>query len=112
VSERRQHSRIAAWAPISIVGRDLVVVVRDLSRGGLLVASAAELAQGEALELELVSPLDGVTLTLSGVVVRCEPNTSDPDGVFSHLVAISLTSERPELEALAQALGDLRAGVR
>lgn len=112
MDERRQHQRVAAWAPIRVVGRDVVVVVRDLSRSGVLFASAASFERGDELELDLVSPLDGGTLRLSGSVVRVEPNVADPDGVFSHLVAVALTDERPELEALATALGELRAGVR
>lgn len=108
VSERRRHDRKRAWVPVEITGSPCLAVVRDVSTGGLSVATARPFDLGERLGLALVSPADGARLALEAEVVRAEPNADDPDGLFPHVLGLRLDAEHPELEKLARLLEELR----
>jgi len=106
--DRRRHDRKHAWVPVDVEGIQAPVVLRDVSRGGVLLASSKKLVLEATLALAFTSPAGGERHALRGRVVRVEPNAEDPDGLFPHLVGLTFEEEHPELDALAAALEELR----
>ena len=104
--ERRIAQRYVLWIPIQIEqGADLRVlaVSRNISGTGVLVIAGAALEVGSKIDLTLSVPgRDDRSLT--GEVVRAEPNDEDPDGLWRHRIAVRFDQPVPDLEATFERL--------
>lgn len=80
-------------------GEPALAVSRDASKGGLLVLTGAPFEVGTKVSLTVSAPREGIAeRALGGVVVRCEPNADDPQGLWRHCVAVQLDAPDEGLE--------------
>lgn len=107
--ERRGGERHLAWFPIRVEGDDFdegMAIAKNISRGGLLLASPQKLVIGAPVRLALhLDPESGKAREVEGTIVRMETNEEDPDGMFPHRMGVEFDDPDPELlaEILAMA---------
>ncbi len=101
--ERRLHDRYRLWLPARLEGgsRDTptLAIGHDMSQGGSLMVTNAELAVGEHIEVHVRIPPDAEEeRVLGATVLRCSHNPADPDSLWPFQVAVSFDEPDPELE--------------
>jgi hypothetical protein len=107
--ERRGGERHLAWFPIRVDGDDVgegMAIAKNVSRGGLLLASPQKFVVGAPVKLALhLDPETGKAREVHGTIVRMEVNDEDPDGLFPHRMGVEFDDPDPELlgEILAMA---------
>lgn len=110
--DRRGGERHLAWFPIRVEGDDVeegMAIAKNVSRGGLLLASPQKLVIGAPVKLALhLDPERGEPREVQGTIVRMETNDEDPDGMFPHRIGVEFDDPDPELlgEILAMAYAD------
>ena len=110
--ERRGGQRHLAWFPIRVDGDDVdegVAIAKNVSRGGLLLASPKKFVIGAPVRLCLhLDPQTGKAREVLGTIVRMEVNEEDPEGLFPHRMGVEFDDPDPELlgEILAMAYAD------
>jgi hypothetical protein len=102
--ERRSADRYRVWLPVAIPAlREGLAVTHDASKRGMLVVTASTLDVGAPVRLSFKMPPDDPNEhELTGRVVRVEPNSADPDGLWPHRLAVEFDHPVPELESLLQ----------
>lgn len=107
--ERREHARYRLWFPVQLSGesmQDGMAMGHNASQKGLLIACQTTLALGSRVKLTFqLSPQHKPQSTVEGRVVRSDPNTEDPYGLWPFRVAIELDEPVPELEAILKEHG-------
>jgi hypothetical protein len=115
MDERRNHARFRLWLPARIEGAgedSQLAVGHDLSRGGALLVTSAELPVGEEVTLVVtIPPEEGSELTFRANVTRCEPNAEDPSSLWPFQVALQFVEEVPELETLLRKHSEVLHGM-
>lgn len=97
--ERRAASRREVWFPMRIetsaVGERLAVS-RNMSRTGLLMATATVLEVGAPVKIAYRETAEGKEeRAIEGRIVRFEPNRDDPDGLWPYMVAVEFSDPLP-----------------
>jgi hypothetical protein len=78
-----------------------LVLSRNMSQTGALVAASSKLAVGDTVTLSFQGmPVDEVERTVKGTIVRVEPNAEDASTYWPHRVAVEFEDPDPELERL------------
>jgi PilZ domain len=115
MDDRRNHARFHLWLPARIEGAgedSQLAVGHDVSQGGALLVTAAELEVGEIVTVVVSIPLeDGPELSLEASVLRCEPNAEDPNGLWPYQVALQFREDVPELEKLLRKHSEVLQGM-
>jgi hypothetical protein len=110
--ERRGGDRHVAWFPIRVDAEELgegLAIAKNVSRGGLLLASPQKFVIGAPVRLSLhLDPMSSEPREVMGTVVRMEVNEADPDGLWPHKLAVEFDDPDPELlaQVLAAVFGD------
>ena len=105
-TDRRTSPRFVVWFPVHLDGDESggVAVTKDVSRSGMLVATADELVVGAEVTVTFrVVPVDGALREVKGTIVRIEKNDSDAVGPWPHKVAVEFDQPLPELEPVLRA---------
>jgi hypothetical protein len=100
VEQRRGHGRYQIWFPVRVTGSEVdgIAVNRNISATGMLVGLSTRLEVGAAVELRFSVPASTEAEHLvRGRVVRIEPNTEDPDGMFPYRMAVAFDDPDPAL---------------
>ncbi|MFI5305707.1 MAG: PilZ domain-containing protein [Polyangiales bacterium] len=100
MEQRRSHGRYQIWFPVRVTGSDVdgIAVNRNISATGMLVGLSTRLEVGAAVELRFSVPAaTEPERILRGKVVRIEPNTEDPDGMFPYRMAVAFDDPDPAL---------------
>jgi hypothetical protein len=101
--ERRKHERYALWFPVRIEAGgkpEALGVTRDASRAAIRVSAATKLEVGERVTVTFSLPDDAQEHRVEGAILRMEPNSDDPHGLWPFRLTVSFDREVPELEAL------------
>ena len=78
---------------------------RNISRTGMLVATAAKLALGAPVVVKFrLEPAEADTRVLEGTIVRFEKNDEDPGGLWPYMVAVEFDEPDPMLESMVAGL--------
>lgn len=78
-------------------GEEAVAISRNVSERGVLMATAADLEEGTSVKVTFQPSSDSPERQVEGVIVRCEDNDSDPDGLWPYRVAIEFSDPLPDL---------------
>jgi hypothetical protein len=100
--ERRGAQRFKVWFPMQVRpdgGEPQLAVSQNVSRSGLLVATAVALEIGGTVEVVYQLP-HAEQRRVEGHIVRVQPNDEDPDGLWPYYVAVEFESPVPEMESL------------
>jgi hypothetical protein len=101
--DRRGGERHLAWFPIRIEGEDIgegIAIAKNVSTGGLLIASPQKLIVGAPVKLSLhLDPKSDQAREVTGTVVRMEVNDADPEGLWPHRLGVEFDDPDPELLA-------------
>lgn len=103
--ERRKGRRFDVWFPMRFEAGELgakLAVSHNVSRSGMLVATAQALEHGAPVKARFQVPPDDTEHELTGRVVRWEDNARDPDGLWPYRVAVAFEQVHPELEPLLE----------
>jgi hypothetical protein len=83
-----------------------LAVSRNISRTGLLMATATKLEPGGTVTLTFkMEPIGPREHTVEGTIVRFEANEQDPDGLWPYMVAVEFVEPDPRLEAILREAG-------
>ena len=109
-TDRRASPRFVVWFPVHVDGdgeddgEGAVGVTQDVSRSGMLMASADELVVGAEVTVTFrIVPVDGALREIKGTIVRLAKNDSDSAGPWPHRVAVEFDEPLPELEPVLRA---------
>jgi len=106
MNEHRRHDRFTLWFPMKLeieeqASRVEVAVSRNISGSGMLVAAAQSLAVGAPVTVTFRLPgPDARERQVEGVIVRCENNDSDPEGLWPYRIAVQFDDPLTEVEEL------------
>src|SRR5262245_66480116 len=94
------------WVPIRIEELpEGIAVTHNASGRGLLMVTASAVDVGSTVSITLQVPPDGQAQTsVHGRVVRVEPNSDDPDGMWPHRLAVEFDHPVPEIEEVLKNL--------
>jgi hypothetical protein len=110
MSESRERKRFTVWFPMKVggpEGPESVAVSRNVSTKGLLMAAASQLEAGKSITVTFrLAGHDGSERTVQGKIIRTEPNSDDPDGLWPYRVAVQFEEPQEELEPLLEELAD------
>lgn len=98
--ERRKGERLSLWFPMKLddpKGTEAVAVSRNISERGVLIATASDLAEGTRVTATFRPSPEATERQVEGVIVRCEDNDRDPDGLWPFRVAIEFSDPLPDL---------------
>lgn len=97
--QRREHARYKLWFPVQVHagGQAKIAINRDIGAGGMLVALCADVKVGEVVSVTFRLPTGGEERSLSGKVVRLEPNTEDPDGEWPFKAGVAFDEVAADL---------------
>lgn len=101
--ERRKHTRYALWFPVRVLAGDrpeALAVSRDASEVGIRISAATKIEVGERVTLAFSVPPNGAEQRVEGTILRMEPNTDDPNGLWPFRVTIGFDGPVPGLEEL------------
>ena len=77
-----------------------MAVGHDMGRRGALLVTEGPLEVGASVHIRVrIPPEDGPESSLEARVLRCQPNTEDPSGLWPFEIAVSFVQEAPEIEA-------------
>lgn len=99
--ERRKGERFALWFPMKLDSDDAqvgVAVSRNVSDRGVLMATADDLTVGSTVNVTFQPARDAEERTVEGVIVRCEENVDDRDGLWPYRVAVQFDEPLTELQ--------------
>jgi hypothetical protein len=109
---RRTNERFQVWVPVKVEAlREGLAITHDASSRGVLMVTASTLEPGSVVQIALKLPSEPMPRRVSGRVVRVEPNSDDPHGLWPHRMAIEFDEPQPDLEwvVLGEKLPDRRA---
>lgn len=109
MSDVREKQRFTVWFPMKVQAEneEAVAVSRNVSEKGILMASARNLEVGKPITVTFrLSAAEGGERTVVGRIVRCEPNSEDPDGLWPYRVAVEFEEKIEDLETTLQKLSD------
>jgi len=87
-------------------GGDRLAVSRNISKTGLLMATATKLEPGGVVTLTFkMEPVGPSEHTVKGSIVRFETNDQDPDGLWPYMVAVEFGKPDQMLEAILTEIG-------
>ena len=98
--ERRKGERVSLWFPMKLdhdQGEESVAVSRNVSERGVLMATAADLAEGTTVSVTFQPSRGSEERQVDAVIVRCESNDRDPDGLWPYRDAIAFADPLPDL---------------
>ena len=97
--QRREHARYRLWFPVQVEagGEIKLAMNQNIGVGGMLVALAADLKVDDVVALTFRLPNGESDRSVSGRVVRIEPNTEDPEGAWPFKVGIAFDEVAPDL---------------
>jgi len=108
MEERRGARRYQAWFPMRLEttqGGGHLAVSRNISRTGLLTATAAKLEVGAPVTVKFrMEPVGPSEHVVHGAIVRFEDNKDDPNGLWPYWVAIEFAAPSPLLEEVVKDL--------
>lgn len=99
-AENRRSRRVKTWFPVRMRHgeRRNTAVAKDVSAKGILLAARRQLELGSEVHVSLhVDPEAGCPRLVQGRVVRQEPNSNDPGGLWPYKVAIEFDQPDDEL---------------
>lgn len=106
--ERRRDARLMVGSDIQVdtAGEDQLALLLDISGRGCRVSSGMPLPKGSVVTVAIpTSPADGLSIELTGEVVRCDASPGEGAGFDSALTFASLAEEtRERLERLLGAM--------
>lgn len=106
MSDQRKHARFIAWFPVKIEdlqAKGRLGVAHNVSQHGVLMVTNSQWEPGESVRVSFRVPSDpSVEHTAVGRIVRREPNTEDPEGLWPERVAIEFDDAVPELDELVE----------
>lgn len=103
--DRRQHERIETWFPVRMVvgsSTEALGVAHDASRAAVRVSAARPLTPGERVQVTLSVVGAEKDQVVDGTILRLEPNSDDPEGLWPYRITICFDEPIPELEPLLQ----------
>ncbi len=104
--ERRRHERIEIWFPVRMaVGNasEALGVAHDASKAAIRVSAARQLTPGERVKVTFtIVGVQDVEHVIEGTILRMEPNSDDPEGLWPFRITICFDEPIPELEPLLQ----------
>jgi len=109
MDERRRSKRYPVWFPMSIdSGRceDGLAVSQNISSGGVLMATAVTLAEGQPAKVTFQLTPESEEQSIEGRIVRVCVNDRDPDGLWPRLIAVEFADPVPDLEPLLDELAE------
>ncbi|MBX3131205.1 MAG: PilZ domain-containing protein [Polyangiaceae bacterium] len=107
---RRTNDRYEVWLPVKVDAlKEGIAITHDASATGALMLTASTIDEGAEIEVAIKLPESDVPKRVTGRVVRVEPNTDDPHGLWPHRMAITFDEPLPELEWV---VGAARLGER
>lgn len=101
MSDVREKQRFTVWFPMKVHAdeEEGVAVSRNVSEKGILMAAARNLEVGKPITVTFrLSAVDAGERTVVGRIVRCEPNSDDPDGLWPYRVAVQFEEKVDDLE--------------
>ena len=97
--DKRRASRFAIWFPVQLdtAGDVIIGISRDLSEVGVMMVAAAEPVLGAKVSMSISIPGDDEgTRTLSGTIVRVQPNEADSEACGgTRSPSSSMSASRP-----------------
>ncbi len=104
---RREHDRYRLWLPARIEGGEsaadapTLAIGHDMSQGGSLLVTSAEVPVGSHIDVHVRIPHDAEEETvLKATVLRCTKNQADPDSLWPFQIAVSFEEANPDVEEL------------
>jgi hypothetical protein len=101
--DRRIHSRYKLWIPARLEGESgpvRLAVGHDISQGGALLVTSGQPAPGDRVQLFVrIPPNAEDELEICATVLRVEPNSEDPNGIWPFQIALEFDRPQPDLEA-------------
>ncbi len=83
-----------------------LAVSRNISRVGLLMATATKLELGAPVTLKFrMAPVGPTEHVVPGTIVRFQSNDEDPDGLWPFMVAVEFDEPDPLLEGILEEVG-------
>ncbi|MBI4702438.1 MAG: PilZ domain-containing protein [Deltaproteobacteria bacterium] len=108
MDERRTAKRYPIWFPMSVDSdplQDGLAVSQNISKSGLLMATAAKLEVGATVTVTFqLTRRDPVQRRIEGRIVRIQANAEDPEGLWPSFVAVAFDEAAPEIEPLLEEL--------
>ncbi len=108
MTDSREKERFTVWFPMKIQPEEdteAVAVSRNVSGKGVLMASARELETGKPIRVTFrLGGVEEPERTVEGRIVRSEPNSDDPDGLWPYRVAVQFEEPLEDLEAVLRDL--------
>lgn len=101
--ERRKHTRYSLWFPVRVLAGDrpeALGVSRDASEVAIRISAASKIDVGERVTVAFAVPPDGTEQRVEGTILRMEPNSDDPNGLWPFRVTIGFDGPVPGLEQL------------
>lgn len=104
----RRAPRYTVWLPVRIEElEEGVAVSHNASGRGMLLVTATTLQVGSQVSIVVQLPPEGTAeKKVTGHVVRVEPNSEDPDGIWPHRVAVEFDEPVAELEKALAGLAE------
>ena len=103
---QRHSSRFTVWLPVRV--KELpegMAITHNASGGGLLMVTATTIDVGSPVSITISVPPEGSPeKSVHGRVVRVEPNSEDPDGMWPHKMAVEFDHPVPELDEVLRNL--------
>jgi hypothetical protein len=100
--DRRNTVRHLTWFPVEVDtgGRDVIAAARNISEGGMLLATHKRIGEGKPVRLALhVDPGMQEPHVLEGRVVRAFRNAGDPAALWGYKLAVEFEDADPHLVA-------------
>lgn len=103
--DRRRHERVEIWFPVRIAVGDTEAlgVAHDASSAAVRVSAARKLSPGERVKVTLSVVGADHEQVAEGSILRLEPNSDDPEGLWPFRITICFDEPLAELEPLLQA---------
>ncbi|MBI4699631.1 MAG: PilZ domain-containing protein [Deltaproteobacteria bacterium] len=102
--DKRRYQRFRLWLPARLEGeggQTRLAVGHDMSQKGSLLVTSGQLEVGAPVTLHVsIPPEGGQERPIHARIVRVEPNTKDPEGLWPYRVAVEFVDAAPELEDL------------
>jgi len=103
--ERRRARRYEILFPMRLEaqqGEPGFAVSRNLSTGGTLMATAADLKVGAPVKIFFQIGGEAAERRAEGRIVRVATNEDDPHGLWPYLVGVRFAAAMPELDPLLE----------
>jgi hypothetical protein len=97
--QRRDYLRYQLWFPVQIESSDKpkIAMTHNIGAGGMLMALSSEISPDQPVIVTFRLPTSDREYSMSGRVLRIEPNAEDPEGAWPHRIAVAFDEVAPEL---------------